>query len=126
MQNSISNSNTVYDNIQNLPELHEKVIFSSKKRDNFNFRLMFKKPDGCKYSIYGMSFSFVPDTECNEIALLGKFTENSDISKSRIIYDDNCGYSDVRYFEDHDIQGLVNEIIRIWNYLSSSLYEEPY
>jgi hypothetical protein len=53
-----------------------------------------------------------------ETRLLGKIPQKSDIFDAKLIYDENCGYSDVCRFSDTD--ALVEEIIRISNYLSST------
>ena len=78
-----------------------------------------------------MSISYPPDLLGNrgrkynegfpstiETALLG-IMPNEDIFNARITYDENCGYENVIYFPENDLDGLIEEVIRISNYLST-------
>lgn len=69
---------------------------------------------GNRGSKYGEGF---PSTI--ETAILGEIPQNSDIFHANLINDEICGYFDVCRFYDNDIEGLVEEIVRISNYLSS-------
>ena len=127
----INASNSLYDDICNRPEILGKVKFAPKERDTRFFRLEFIRPKKCVHRIYGLSISFPTDAMGNrglkygegfpstiETTLLGEIPQYSDIFDADSIYDENCGYSDVcRFF---DTNSLVEEIVRISNYLSST------
>lgn len=59
-----------------------------------------------------------------QTAILDVIPKNSDISQAENIYDENRGYHGVSRFYDNDIEGLIEEIIHISDYLSSPLIED--
>jgi hypothetical protein len=132
-------SNALYERIRSRPEIQDMVKFAPNKSDVHTFRIEFIRPEGCVHGIYGLSIAYPPDAMGNrgskygegfpstiETAILGKIPQNSDIFNAKLIYDENCGYYDVRRFDDDDIEGLVEEIVRISDYLSSSLVEDEH
>jgi hypothetical protein len=116
LSQAFAQSNCIYEDI-----LKDKVIFPLKNNKEINQRAVLIRPEGCEKLIYGLSFSSIQGSI--QIALLGKVPENSDIFHAKIIYDENCGYDHFGSpcFEEGDFEGVVNEIVRIWNYLSSPL-----
>ena len=130
-------SNALYGRFRTIPEIQDKVKIAPNNSEVHTFRVEFIRPEGCEHGIYGMSISYPSDAMGNrgskygegfpstiETALLGEIPQNKDIFHAELLYDENCGYDDVRRFYDDDINGLVKEIIRISNYLSSSLIED--
>ena len=117
----IENSDTLYQNLTKKDELSNIATFFPKMERSFNFRVKLIRPDDCVREIHGLSVSYPLDKNGRiETILLGKIPNdengNIDIFRAPIIYDDNCGYDDVREFED--IDHLVQEIHRISSYLS--------
>lgn len=124
----IAASNSLYEEIRLHDGLKDKVNFALNNTDGYTFRLAFIRPEGCTSEIYGMSVSYPPDAAGNrddrvptiiETALLGKIplveSGNPDIHDAELLYDENSGYYDVCRF--CNARELVEEIIRIWNYL---------
>lgn len=122
-----------FSNHPKIKDMKDKITIPPKDDEIWNFRIVFNRPLECVHEIYGMSISYPPDLLGNrgrkynegfpstiETALLG-IMPNNDIFKSRIIYDENCGYENVIYFPQNDLDGLIEDVIRISNYLSTPL-----
>jgi hypothetical protein len=123
-------SNSLYDRIQYRSELKNKVIFAKNDINVNTFRVEFILQEGCIQGISGLSIALLPDISDNycheypsmiETALLGEIPQCLDISNAYLTYDDICGYSDVNCF--YDDESIINEIIRISDYLLSSTCE---
>ena len=118
----IEKSDELYQNLLKKEDLLNIATFFPKMERSFNFRLKLIRPDDCVHEIHGLLVSYHPLDKNGRIEtiLLGKIPNdedgNIDIFRAPIIYDDNCGYDDVREFED--IEHLVQEIRRISAYLS--------
>lgn len=122
-----------FSNHPKIKDMEDKITIAPKDDEIWNFRIEFIRPLGCVHEIYGMSISYPSDLLGNrgkkynegfpstiETALLGTMP-NNDIFKSLIIYDENCGYENVIYFPRNDLDGLIEHVIRISNYLSTPL-----
>ena len=130
-------SDSLYERIRYRPEIKDKVKIAPKKNDDHSFRVEFIRSEGCVHGIYGISIEYPPNAIGNrgskygegfpstiETRILGKIPENSDIFNANPINDDvRSFYDDVRSFYDDDIEGLVKEIVRISDYLSTPLVE---
>ena len=104
--------------------------FSFFAREGWHsFRIEFNLPKEYNSKIIGVSISVGPDRNRNigldetkaiaEIALLGKIPAGSnDIFNAPIVYDTEMGYTDSRCYFNKDIDGIVEEILRVYDYLS--------
>jgi hypothetical protein len=137
MNQCFRSSNTLYESIRIRPEIQDKVKFAPNNKDINTFRIEFIRPEGCVHGIYGLSISYPYDAIGNrgsnygegfpstiETAILGEIPQNLDIFHANFINDKNCGYQDVCHFYDNNVDALVEEIIRISNYLLSPLLED--
>lgn len=130
-------SNALYESIRVRPEIQDKIKFAPNNRDVHTFRVEFIRPERCVCEIYGLSISYPLDAIGNrgsaygegypstiETSILGEIPPNSDILNANFIYNENCNYQDVCRFYDNNVDALVEEIIRISNYLSSSIVKD--
>ena len=132
-------SNSVYDRVRKRPEIQGRVIFPAKDRDNFCFRLELVLPAEvvAERGRYGLSVSIPPDACGNrgsrfgegfpstiETALIkiAKGETLTNRSSAGIVYNDSCGYYDV--LRPDGIDGLVEEIVRIADFLASPDFRE--
>lgn len=136
-------SSNLFDSLKKRPELEGKVIFPEGDRSNsFCFRLRFVLPEGgTEHPIGGVSISIPPDASGNrpcdggnpttyELMLLALVPEGADFFSTaslRSVYDP-FGYDEqwgMRRFYDSDVDGLVEEVLRLSNYLSLPLSAFP-
>jgi hypothetical protein len=124
MQNlskNIAKSDILYQNLIENDELSDVVKFFPKIEQSFNFRFRFVQHTDSLNPIKGMSVSYPPDKDgMIETILLGEMPldelGNINIFRAPIIYENKCGYEDVRVFEK--IEELIEEIHRISDYRS--------
>ena len=124
-------SNIFYEDILNHPKMKDKVIIYPKNKDIWNFNIEFIRPLGCVHKIYGMSISYpynLLGEKCDEdfpstikTTLLGLIPINSNKDEADIISSDNNIYLNVSYFPRNDLNSLIEDILRISNYLSKEL-----
>jgi hypothetical protein len=136
-------SSNLFSSLKKRPELEGKVTFPEGDRSGSScFRLRFVLPEGgTEHPIGGVSISIPPNACGNrpcdggnpttyELMLLGLVPEGTDFFSTaslRSVYDpfDYDGQSGMRRFYDGDVDGLVEEVLRLCNCLSLPLSAFP-
>jgi len=137
----VKESFNLFSSLKKRPELEEKVIFPEGDHSNSaGFRLKFVPPEGgSEHPIGGVSISITPDANgnnprdgCNpttyELMLLKSVPSGTDFFSNTSLRDyEPFGYVQNVWmrFYDLDVDGLVEEILRLSNLLSLPLNAFP-